>query len=119
MVRSQRAVGRFSTSSAEMAKKCGGNGNVKHACYGGSRDEICGIISDGFQRCRQSDHGEDGFGVHLLLTAIEDDYGLRHLLLCNVILGKMEVVRPGSKQFKPSSDEFDSGVDNLPHQQGS
>ncbi|KAG5530698.1 hypothetical protein RHGRI_025610 [Rhododendron griersonianum] len=55
----------FRASSAEMAKKCGGNGNVKHAWYGGSRDEICRIISQGFQRCRQSDHGEDGFGVHL------------------------------------------------------
>ncbi|KAF7123864.1 hypothetical protein RHSIM_Rhsim12G0147900 [Rhododendron simsii] len=55
----------FRISSAKMAKKCGGNGNVKHAWYGGSRDEICGIISHGFRRCRQSDHGEDGFGVHL------------------------------------------------------
>ncbi|KAF7144804.1 hypothetical protein RHSIM_Rhsim04G0084100 [Rhododendron simsii] len=70
----------FRISSAEMVKKCGGNGNVKHAW---------------------------------LLTSIEDDHGIRHLLLCNVILGKTEVVRPGSKQFKPSTDEFDSGVDDL------
>ncbi|KAI8528778.1 hypothetical protein RHMOL_Rhmol12G0173900 [Rhododendron molle] len=113
----------FRISSAEMVKTCGGNGNVKHAWYGGSREEICGIISHGFRRCRQSDHGEDGFGIHLypldfamdgLLTSTEDEYGLRHLLLCNVVVGKMEVVRLGSKQFKPSSDEFDSGVDNLP-----
>ncbi|KAI8528780.1 hypothetical protein RHMOL_Rhmol12G0174100 [Rhododendron molle] len=55
----------FRISSAEMVKKCGGNGNAKHAWYGGSRAEICGIISHGFRRCRQSDHGEDGFGVHL------------------------------------------------------
>ncbi|KAG5552134.1 hypothetical protein RHGRI_010286 [Rhododendron griersonianum] len=54
----------FRISSAEMVKKCGGNGNVKHAWYGGSRDEICRIISHGFKRCRQPD-GEDGFGVHL------------------------------------------------------
>ncbi|KAI8558704.1 hypothetical protein RHMOL_Rhmol04G0117600 [Rhododendron molle] len=112
----------FRISSAEMVKKCGGNGNAKHAWYGGSRDEICQIITHGFKRCRQSDNGEDGFGVHLyplelvmdgLLTSTEDDYGLRHLLMCNVILGKTEVVRLGSKQFKPSSDEFDSGVDDL------
>ncbi|KAG5552133.1 hypothetical protein RHGRI_010285 [Rhododendron griersonianum] len=55
----------FRISSAEMVKKCGGNGNVKHAWYGGSRDEVCRIISHGFERCRQSDNGEDGFGVHL------------------------------------------------------
>ncbi|KAI8528777.1 hypothetical protein RHMOL_Rhmol12G0173800 [Rhododendron molle] len=113
----------FHISSTEMVEKCGGNGNVKHAWYGGSRDEICEIISHGFRRCRQSStNAEDGYGVYLyplefvmdgLLTSTEDDYGLRHLLLCNVILGKTEVVRPGSKQFKPSSDEFDSGVDDL------
>ncbi|XP_058192199.1 probable inactive poly [ADP-ribose] polymerase SRO2 [Rhododendron vialii] len=112
----------FRISSIEMVKKCGGNGNVKHAWYGGLRDEICGIIFHGFQRCRQSDNGEDGFGVHLyplefvmdgLLSSVEDEYGLQHILLCNVVLGKMEEVRPGSKQFEPSSIEFDSGVDSL------
>ncbi|KAI8528771.1 hypothetical protein RHMOL_Rhmol12G0173200 [Rhododendron molle] len=112
----------FRISSAAMVKKCEGNGSVKHAWYGGSRDEICGIIFHGFQRCRQSDNGEDGFGVHLyplefvldgLLSSVEDEYGLQHILLCNVVLGKMEEVCPGSKQFEQSSIEFDSGVDSL------
>ncbi|XP_058192200.1 probable inactive poly [ADP-ribose] polymerase SRO2 [Rhododendron vialii] len=113
----------FRISSAEMVKKCGGIGNVKHAWYGGSRDEICEIISHGFRRCRQSyTNGEDGYGVYLyplefvmdgLVSSIQDENGLRHLLLCNVILGNMEEVRPASKQFKPSSNEFDSGVDDL------
>ncbi|KAF7123589.1 hypothetical protein RHSIM_Rhsim12G0147800 [Rhododendron simsii] len=113
----------FRISSAEMVKKCGGNGNIKHAWYGGSRDEICEIISHGFRRCRQSyTNGEDGYGVYLyplefvmdgLVSSIEDENGLRHLLLCNVILGNMEEVRPASRQFKPSSNEFDSGVDDL------
>lgn len=34
-------------------------------------------------------------------------------MLCRVILGKMEQISEGSKQFHPSSEEFDSGVDNL------
>lgn len=42
-----------------------------------------------------------------------DKDGLRHLLLCRVLLGKPEVVRPGSEQWHPSSEEFDSGMDNL------
>lgn len=42
-----------------------------------------------------------------------DGDGLRHLLLCRVILGKSELVRPGSEQCHPSSEEFDSGVDSL------
>lgn len=42
-----------------------------------------------------------------------DGCGLRHLLLCRVILGKMELVHPDTEQSHPSSEEFDSGVDNL------
>ncbi|KAI8528774.1 hypothetical protein RHMOL_Rhmol12G0173500 [Rhododendron molle] len=113
----------FRISWAGMVKKCGGNGNVKHAWYGGSTEEICEIISHGFRRCRQSyTNGEDGYGIYLyplefvmdgLVSSIEDENGLRHLLLCNVILGNMEEVRPGSKQFEASSNEFDSGVDDL------
>ncbi|XWS37490.1 hypothetical protein CRYUN_Cryun19dG0047300 [Craigia yunnanensis] len=42
-----------------------------------------------------------------------DKNGMRYLMLCRIILGKAEVVQPGSKQFHPSSHEFDSGVDDL------
>lgn len=35
------------------------------------------------------------------------------MLLCSVEMGKMELIRAGSKQIYPSSVEFDSGVDNL------
>lgn len=42
-----------------------------------------------------------------------DRDGLRHLLLCRVILGKPELVHPGSEQFHPISEDFDSGVDSL------
>lgn len=43
-----------------------------------------------------------------------DEDGLRHLLLCRMILGKPEVVLPGnSEQYHPSSHEYDSGVDKL------
>lgn len=45
-------------------------------------------------------------------SAAADENGVRHLLLCRVILGKMEVVPPGSEQWHPSSEEFDSGVDD-------
>lgn len=42
-----------------------------------------------------------------------DENGLHHLVLCRIIMGKMEVVSPGSEQFRPSSGNFDSGVDNF------
>ena len=47
-----------------------------------------------------------------VLSSEVDEIGLRHLLLCRVILGKQEVVTD-SNQFHPSSLEFDSGVDDL------
>lgn len=34
------------------------------------------------------------------------------MVLCRVILGNMEIVHHGSKQFHPSSESFDSGVDD-------
>lgn len=34
-------------------------------------------------------------------------------MLCRVVLGNMELVHPGSEQCHPSSEEFDSGADNL------
>lgn len=43
----------------------------------------------------------------------DQEDGVRHLVLCRVVLGKAELVRPGSEQYHPSSDEFDSGVDDL------
>lgn len=42
----------------------------------------------------------------------DDENGVRHMVLCRVIMGNMEVVHPGSKQFHPSSENFDSGVDD-------
>ena len=47
------------------------------------------------------------------LSSDVDEDGLKHILLCRVIMGNMEVVCPGSSQFHPSSQNFDSGVDNL------
>ena len=35
------------------------------------------------------------------------------MVFCRVILGNMELVNPGSKQFHPSGENFDSGVDDL------
>ncbi|CAK7353020.1 unnamed protein product [Dovyalis caffra] len=96
-----------------------GDTNSKNGWYGASKQEIRHIISYGIGRCNGQSHG---IGVYLstskfILEAfpstIEDENGLRHMLLCRVIMGKMELIPPGSKQIYPSSMEFDSGVDNL------
>uniref|UniRef100_A0A5B7AX47 Putative inactive poly(ADP-ribose) polymerase SRO2 n=1 Tax=Davidia involucrata TaxID=16924 RepID=A0A5B7AX47_DAVIN len=113
----------FRIFSEAVAKKCGGNANIKHAWYGASRDEVCEIISHGFSQCRPPENRElYGLGVYLspaifsidgASSAVVDENGLRHVLLCRVILGNMEVVCAGSEQSQPSSKEFDSGVDDL------
>lgn len=38
-------------------------------------------------------------------------------MLCRVIMGNVEVVLPGSKQFQPSNESFDNGVDDLQNPQ--
>ncbi|KAL6187067.1 hypothetical protein ACLB2K_043182 [Fragaria x ananassa] len=105
-----------------VAEKCGGNANVGWGWYGGSRDLICRTVLHGFF-CSRSDHpGPYGIGVHLFSSnhsfdcarsSDPDENGLRHILICRVILGKRELVPFGSKQSSPSSREFDSGVDSL------
>ncbi|KAM5572037.1 putative inactive poly [ADP-ribose] polymerase SRO5 [Rosa sericea] len=103
--------------------RCGGNANVKYGWYSpSSKAEISKIIGHGFGHCEKI-NGVYGRGVYLApddlpLECLEnlsvDEDGLRHLLLCRVILGKQEVVLPGnSEQYHPSSQEFDSGVDRL------
>jgi hypothetical protein len=46
-----------------------------------------------------------------------DENGIIHMMLCRVIMGNVEIVHPGSKQDRPSSDYFDSGVDDLKNPQ--
>ena len=47
------------------------------------------------------------------LQSKADDNGEKHVILCRVILGKVEMVNAGSQQCHPSSGEFDTGADDL------
>ncbi|KAK3223353.1 hypothetical protein Dsin_010378 [Dipteronia sinensis] len=107
-----------------MTRKCGGNANVRYAWYGTARDEVREILSHGFSQLgKVAGNGETyGHGIHLsnakfsmdsVLSSEIDENGLRHVLLCRVILGNMEKVPTGSGQFHPSIKDYDSGVDNL------
>lgn len=57
------------------------------------------------------------FKLHLtvfpssMLSEADED-GVRHMVLCRVILGNIEKVEAGSQQSHPSSTEFDTGVDD-------
>ncbi|CAJ1943866.1 unnamed protein product [Sphenostylis stenocarpa] len=95
-----------------------GHANVRFAWYGASgKDEIADIAQHGFGHahcnglrlspldCPLERHAVKSSGV--------DGDGVRYLLLCSVILGKTEVVPRGSNQCRSSSEEYDSGVDDL------
>lgn len=55
--------------------------------------------------------------LHVLLcsvqSSVKDEDGLSHILLCRVVLGRMELIHPGSERHEPHYAEFDSGVDDL------
>ncbi|KAK3224935.1 hypothetical protein Dsin_004797 [Dipteronia sinensis] len=110
----------FQIFEKAMANKCGGISNLKFAWYAGSKQELCKIVEQGFGK--PDDNGLYGRGVcfspddsplDCLKDSVIDEDGMRHMLMCRLILGKTEVVHPGSDQYHPSSEEFDSGVDNL------
>lgn len=45
-------------------------------------------------------------------SCVVGEDGVRHLLLCRVILGRTEVVEAGTEQCYPSCEDYDSGVDS-------
>ncbi|XP_073274070.1 probable inactive poly [ADP-ribose] polymerase SRO5 [Primulina huaijiensis] len=110
----------FGIYEKAMERKCNGNANVKYAWYGAPKHEIDNILSHGFGLPTST--GAHGRGVYLfpvdhigesMQSLVADEDGLKHVLLCRVILGRMEPVPVGSCMYNPSSEEFDSGVDNL------
>lgn len=106
-----------------ITRKNGGDANIQCAWHGTSRDAVCGIIKHGFGQPKTPKHGATlGNGVYLAPANCSyvsaaysdvDENGEQHMVLCRVILGNTELVRPGSQQCHPSSEEFDTGIDDL------
>ncbi|XP_010045550.2 probable inactive poly [ADP-ribose] polymerase SRO5 isoform X1 [Eucalyptus grandis] len=118
-----RAVA-FQLYSEAVQKKGGSNtANVSYAWCATSKEEVPKIFSCGFNFSeKHENNGFFGCGVYFaplnhplesIVTAPVDNDGLRHMLLCRVILGKSELVSHGSEQSLPSSEQYDSGIDDL------
>ncbi|CAL5214261.1 unnamed protein product [Lathyrus oleraceus] len=115
----------FHVFSQAVSIKRGGDAKVRGAWYGGSLDQLIDILSVGFTRCNINIHDDDeshGIGISLFsanfsidsaMCTVEDENGLRHVLLCRVIVGKFESVAADSKQSQPSCNEYDTGVDDI------
>ncbi|KAF7829188.1 inactive poly [ADP-ribose] polymerase RCD1-like isoform X1 [Senna tora] len=118
----------------EITSNIRADANVRYAWLASSKGELSAIMKYGLGHCGLSaTKSTYGVGVHLssadcphlrfsrmhcvlvgsAISCDVDENGVRHMVLCRVILGKMELLCPGTRQFHPSSDDFDSGVDDI------
>ncbi|KAK4261484.1 hypothetical protein QN277_004473 [Acacia crassicarpa] len=101
----------------EITEKCRGSANVQYAWLASSKTELSTIMKYGVG------HSVYGIGVHLAAANCPfsrasycdvDENGVRHMVLCRVILGNMERLCPGGgTQLHTSSNDYDSGVDDI------
>jgi hypothetical protein len=107
----------------EKVKKLRGDANVRYAWLASTQDAVLEIFSGGSLQVVQSVKCPCyGIGAHLVpencsytcasYADMEED-GLIRMILCRVIMGNMESLVLNSKQFQPTNDTFDGGVDNL------
>ncbi|KAK6115514.1 hypothetical protein DH2020_007783 [Rehmannia glutinosa] len=104
----------------EITKRYHGDANVQYTWLPCSSGIVSAILKYGVGHY---DHLKInpalGNGIHLIPangTQISSNYfdvdenNTRHMVLYRVIMGNMELVRCGSNQFLPSSEDFDSGM---------
>ncbi|KAK9741689.1 hypothetical protein RND81_03G121900 [Saponaria officinalis] len=106
----------------EITNKIRGNANVCYAWLASTKEASSGIMAHGLGHFGlQQIKSAYGTGVHLATANCAetsanycdvDENGVQYMVLCRVIMGNMEMIHAGSKQFHPSSENFDSGVDD-------
>ncbi|XP_039002173.1 inactive poly [ADP-ribose] polymerase RCD1-like isoform X3 [Hibiscus syriacus] len=109
----------------EIMKKYRGIANVQCAWLASSKAALSTIMMHGLAHCGLSAIPHlYGSGIHLAASEYInasakycdiDENGVQYMILCRVIVGKTELLCPGSGQFLPSSEDVDSGVDDLQH----
>lgn len=121
----QQGRARFNLFQKELeaTKAQRGNANVRYAWLPCSKDAMEDMMMRGVLKTTKSLLGPMyGSGTHLAPANCAntcasytdvDENGIMRMMLCRVIMGNVEVVLPGSKQFQPTNGIFDSGVDDL------
>ncbi|XP_028777816.1 LOW QUALITY PROTEIN: probable inactive poly [ADP-ribose] polymerase SRO3 [Neltuma alba] len=98
-----------------------GVSNAVYAWYAASAETVAAILAHGFVLSEKAMYPAYGIGIHLsplglpqlsAMRAEVDNNGEKHIILCRVILGKIEKVTAGSQQCRPSSVEYDTGADD-------
>ncbi|KAF5477820.1 hypothetical protein F2P56_004433 [Juglans regia] len=110
-------------TQVELTRKCRGDANVRYAWIASSKAELPTVMTYGLGHCGPSTiKSMYGIGVHLSAANSShisashcdvDENGVRHMFFCRVIMGNMEAVCPGTRQYRPSCKDYDSGVDDL------
>ncbi|XP_066165679.1 uncharacterized protein [Oryza sativa Japonica Group] len=99
-----------------------GDANVRYGWLGSRKNDIVRILINGFgNNGKPAEKAGLSAGVYLspedrAFSSVGlcdvDEKGVQYMLLCRLILGNMEAVMPGSQDSFPSSDIYDSGVDD-------
>ncbi|KAJ7953406.1 Poly [ADP-ribose] polymerase [Quillaja saponaria] len=107
----------------EITKKCRRDPNVQYGWLATSKGELSTIMKFGLGHCGLSKiKSTYGIGVHLAAADCAnksasycdvDENEVRYMVFCRVIVGNVELLHHGNRQFLPSSNDFDSGVDDL------
>ncbi|KAJ1292642.1 hypothetical protein BS78_01G005500 [Paspalum vaginatum] len=107
----------------EATKSRRGNANVRYAWLPCSRDTMDEMMMRGaLEIAKPLQEPTCGVGTYLAPANCSNscvnysdfhEDGIIRVMLCRVIMGNVEVVLPGSKQFQPTNENFDSGVDDL------
>ncbi|PHT58605.1 hypothetical protein CQW23_00968 [Capsicum baccatum] len=106
----------------EITQKYRGKSNVRYAWLAASKEVVSTIMNYGLMHGVRGLKPNLGVGVHLIALDYAsksaasfdiDENGVRYMVLCRVILGNEELLHFGSQQSYPSSEKYDSGVDDL------
>ncbi|RZC27971.1 Inactive poly [ADP-ribose] polymerase RCD1 isoform C [Glycine soja] len=107
---------------AELTKKNHGEANIRYAWLASSKGELSTMMNYGLSHYGLSGSKcTYGIGVHLAAVTCPDasvrycdvdENGVRHLALCRVIMGNMEILQPGTGHFCGSEGKNVSGVNS-------
>ncbi|XP_078440301.1 WWE protein-protein interaction domain protein family isoform X2 [Wolffia australiana] len=118
----QARLNRFQ-KQVEFVESRRGNANVRYGWLPASQAAVKSIMLEGPGRVDLPLYSTmHGVGIPLMpanrsnisaSVSDVDEHGVVHMVLCRVILGKLEPIPPNSRQCRPSSESFDNGIDNL------
>ncbi|CAN6969093.1 unnamed protein product [Brassica oleracea var. botrytis] len=108
---------------ADITKLSRGDANVRYAWLPAKKELLSEVMMHGLGVCGELiKKSKYGVGVHLAAANCPyfsathcdvDENGVRHMVLCRVIMGNMEPLGGDRAQFVTGGEGYDNGVDNV------